>query len=383
MTLAAQTARSLCAALSLSWIFCTNAAQGQDSAAATRDGAAASGQLYLSAPGAAPGGENRADASGGGVIDRNTIINGQPARNLPGNVGQLVVEIVFQNWNGAKSFCTGTLVGPRQVLTAGHCGCGKAGTYEIRLSEDARNQGGPSLPVSGAPLLYDARICWGQAPFGSDLALLTLPTEIACRTTKDNENLLYVTEAKRPSIIGGTQVSGECNLAQPDANVINSLFNVVSSSDLDAVWNLRSRLTRGRSLTAVGYGLTETASFGSRLKAEIPIVSPVCEESYLASVCAPFAEMILASGVGGARPADTCGGDSGGPVFLFEGDEQKLIAVTSRAGPGPQNPADHCGGGGVYTLMGRKTVKDWLAANGVPNPPVAVKSPDGGLGSPH
>jgi hypothetical protein len=253
--------------------------------------------------------------------------------------------------------CTGTFVGPRQVLTAGHCGCGKPSSYVIHLAEDARNSGGPSFPITGAPILYDGRFCLGGAPFGSDLALLMLPTGIVCTPT-----------GVRIQVIDGGPAPGECPIAKSDKNATYALFNIVSTRDQDLVWNLRSKLTKGTSLTTLGFGWTETGSYGKRLYAKIPILSFDCEEGDLDSVCAPFAEMILASHEGETNPKDSCGGDSGGPVFLFEDNEQKLIAVTSRAGPGFQR-ADlhHCGGGGVYTLIGRKSVLAWLAAHGVPN----------------
>jgi hypothetical protein len=302
------------------------------------------------------------------------IIDGESTSALPGNAGQLVVEITFQKWDGTPSFCSGTLVGSRQVLTAGHCGCGRLGTYEIKLRENTRDTGGSPVPVSGAPVLYDERICRGGAPFGSDLALLMLSKDVACNTAVPGVD-------PRITIINGGPAPGECKIVDSADIGPRSPFNIVSSSDQDAVWKLRSRLTRGQLLTAVGYGLTETGSKGIRLKAEIPIISVDCEERFLASVCAPFAEMILAGRKGDGKPVDTCGGDSGGPVFLFEGNTQKMVAVTSRAGPGRQSESlQHCGGGGVYTLLGRKSVRTWLARNGVPNPAVAPSRgapPDG------
>ena len=77
--------------------------------------------------------------------------------------------------------------------------------------------------------------------------------------------------------------------------------------------------------------------------------------------------MILAEAPGPSIRTDTCGGDSGGPVFLFVNGAPRLVAVTSRAAPGTQaNPNSQCGGGGIYTLIGRKSVHQWLQANGVP-----------------
>jgi secreted trypsin-like serine protease len=93
--------------------------------------------------------------------------------------------------------------------------------------------------------------------------------------------------------------------------------------------------------------------------------------------------MILAPAANDARPVDTCGGDSGGPVFLMGTKGPRLIAVTSRAAPASRNDnPDHCGGGGIYTLLGRKTVLDWLEAHGAigaPSVKVSSGSPFGEL----
>jgi Trypsin len=362
----------LSVALTICRLFSCAAAHAEEKTVAGRDAASTPGRLDLDTRGVGINLEKLAEDSKKALGERDVskagsfapfhrkgelIIGGESTSVVPEHAGQLVVEITFQNWDGAPSFCSGTLVGSRQVLTAGHCGCGKVGTYEVKLRENARDTGGSHLPVSGAPVLYDHRICHGGAPFGSDLALLKLSKDVACNT-KDFQI----------QIIDGDLAPGECKIVDPGENTARSPLNIVSASDQDAVWNLRSRLTKGKRLTAVGYGFTETGSQGIRLKAEIPILSVDCEERFLASICAPFAEIILAGRKGDGKPVDTCGGDSGGPVFLYEGNAQKLIAVTSRAGPGPQDPWNNCGGGGVYTLLGRKSVMTWLAANGVPNP---------------
>jgi hypothetical protein len=76
--------------------------------------------------------------------------------------------------------------------------------------------------------------------------------------------------------------------------------------------------------------------------------------------------MVLADQAGGRAAHDTCGGDSGGPVFWIQDGLAWLVGVTSRAAPGvQQNATLHCGGGGIYTLIGRRDVHAWLRANGV------------------
>jgi secreted trypsin-like serine protease len=116
----------------------------------------------------------------------------------------------------------------------------------------------------------------------------------------------------------------------------------------------------------VGYGYIDDGRLGLRAPAPIPIHSMACTERALAPFCPAFAEMILADRSGRGLGTDTCRGDSGGPVFLVEGDTYRLVAITSRAGPGAQSDTvAHCGGGGIYTLPGRASVMDWLRSNGV------------------
>jgi hypothetical protein len=44
-----------------------------------------------------------------------------------------------------------------------------------------------------------------------------------------------------------------------------------------------------------------------------------------------------------------------------------LVAVTSRGAPFAHVDASrHCGGGGIYSLIGRRSVQAWFEANGVP-----------------
>ena len=52
--------------------------------------------------------------------------------------------------------------------------------------------------------------------------------------------------------------------------------------------------------------------------------------------------------VAGAPGFDTCNGDSGGPAYVFVGEEKRLAGLTSRA----TNAATHpCGDGGIYTRV--------------------------------
>ncbi len=69
-------------------------------------------------------------------------------------------------------------------------------------------------------------------------------------------------------------------------------------------------------LKVVGYGRTESGDLGTRMKTSVPILTPDCLVSQFRPFCAPFQEMVMADRPAARVPRDTCGGDSGGPVFV-------------------------------------------------------------------
>jgi hypothetical protein len=243
----------------------------------------------------------------------------QPATNTQFGI---VVAIYYDLADGETYICTGTLMTPKVILTAGHCGCGF--NYRVNFKQATRFTDTDHREVEGTPILFDQRVCRdGYLGGGNDLALIRLRVPL---------------EVGAGGYFGGK------------------------------VWDLRPSIPKGARLTVAGYGYTSANTIGVRGKADIPVYSFACEDASLANSCAPFSEMILAeSGGGGGVRTDTCGGDSGGPVFWSQEGRPRLIAVTSRAAPGLQDDvAHHCGGGGIYTLLGRNSVQQWLEMNGIP-----------------
>jgi hypothetical protein len=245
---------------------------------------------------------------------------------------QFVVAIYYRMADGKTYICSGTLLTERVVLTAGHCGCGVRGSYTVTRDQNARQPHPLEVfAVEGAPVLFDQRVCRnGFLAEGNDLALIRLQ------------------QAVRPQF--DSRISQWPGFGFPP----------------ELVFSLRNSIVKGSRLIVVGYGYTGSGVIGFRNQGEVSVFSFDCEERRLANFCDPFTEMILSDQAAAGPPNDTCGGDSGGPVFWTNGGIARLVAVTSRAAPGVrQNATLHCGGGGIYTLIGRKDVHGWLAANGV------------------
>jgi secreted trypsin-like serine protease len=250
--------------------------------------------------------------------------------------------VYYGNDNSDVEICSGTLVDPTHVLTAGHCACGNPASYRIYPAPSIYPPGKSSITQAGlspdyyqgkAPVAFDPQLCGGGRLSGNDLALLEL--------------------------------AGGISLPVPAMN-----FG-------DPLWTLLHELSKGDKLSVVGYGYNNQNSIGFRYQDKIPIMSVACTERALAPYCMPYAEMILAEAPGPANRDDTCGGDSGGPVFQLANIGYALLAVTSRSAPGIQaTTGKNCGGGGIYTILSRDVVQQWLNANGVqPAPWLKIGSP--------
>jgi secreted trypsin-like serine protease len=212
----------------------------------------------------------------------------------------------------AKSFlCTGTLIAPDWVMTAGHCG-------SITGSAVA-------TPVSFPPALIDVYIGSNQSGQGELVPVsqaIVSPDYIA--TQGYDVTLLKLS---RPASHAPTQVAGAGETSS---------------------W------APGSLETIVGWGATSEGGDTPDTLQEAQV--PVTTDAYCAGAYSEFdARTMLCAGFpqGGV---DTCQGDSGGPMFgTTASGARRLVGATS-FGEGCARP----GKPGVYARVADTTLREWI-----------------------
>ncbi len=188
-----------------------------------------------------------------------------------------------------QALCTGTLVAPDVVLTAGHCI--ETHPFEVLIGTvDYAQAGGEKIAVASATAYPD----WQHA---YDVGVLVLA---------------------HPATAKPRAIAGACTI--------------------------REHLTQGARVELVGFGLTAASGTGDNSKlneAMLAVTDASCTD-------APACNAAIAPGgefAAGGHGTDSCFGDSGGPIYVPTMHGAALAGVVSR-GVGTQGAP--CGGGGVY-----------------------------------
>jgi len=234
------------------------------------------------------------------------IVGGTAA---PAGAYTSVAEVTF---GGGSFLCTGTLIAPNYVLTAGHCGSPTGAT-------------GVSTPIA-----------WPAA---------TINVRIGGLTRGSGERVAVSSATVHPNYLLGAGY--DITLLKLAANSTKTPTPIAGSA-LRNIWDVDDLQK------IAGFGATKEGGSASNTlqHAQVPINSDVvCGNAYSdfdlkSMVCAGYPQ-------GGT---DTCQGDSGGPMFGTTTAGALRVTGATSFGEGCARP----GKPGVYARVADSTLREWI-----------------------
>jgi secreted trypsin-like serine protease len=213
--------------------------------------------------------------------------------------------------------CTGTLIAPDTVLTAGHCSSVDAGTV--------------GTPVTWPAPLIDVRIGGHRDGEGERVPVKSVVAHQNYLATKGYDiSLLKLSRAS----------------TQPPVKV--------AGAGERGIWSA------GTMETIVGWGYTSEGGSPPAVVQEAQV--PITTDAYCGGAYSDFdARTMVCAGFpqGGV---DSCQGDSGGPMFGRAGDGSLRVVGTTSFGEG----CARANRPGVYGRVGDDTLREWIRQR-VPN----------------
>jgi secreted trypsin-like serine protease len=212
--------------------------------------------------------------------------------------------------SGTQWACTGTLIAPTVVITAGHCAHVATRVFI-----------GGEVPPEGAD------------PAAHGTVYTATPKVHPQYKPGTEENDLTVLILDRPANVPPRRLA-------PSDLIDAALFGRV-----------------------VGFGNTDpegTSGYGVKRWVDVPIASVACSGSVSGQQDSQAYGCFSAREIVAGKPLlgkDSCTGDSGGPFYLRPGDTWYVAGATSRA---TNKAANNCGDGGIYVRL--DAYRDWITA---------------------
>lgn len=261
--------------------------------------------------------------------------------SAPGPCNNLDTVAILDTRN--QLVCSGLLVDRRHVLSAAHCVCQMGGgggtvvlgeTVHASRPDKAVRRAAVPIDPSGTRTPIEDPCLSSERRRGADIALFRLAGDL--RVDEDCKRRIRDEATRNNETVVGDHKLHTARIA-PVAAILDPSVTTVRVS---------------------GFGRTEFASIGEKLFAHVGVYSRICGPEVISRRfrCVAGRETML---VDPAGLRDTCGGDSGGPVYLKSGRKFLAYAITSRGLPGGE-----CRAGGIYTLI-TPAVVNWMRRNGV------------------